>query len=382
MSNLLVNSVDAPGSVPAYPQDIATLTGLRFFAAMLVVFHHLTYFLPFDITAHTWFFTRSALAVDFFFILSGFILAHVYGDGFKNGQIGFRHFITRRFARLYPLHLLTLLVAVLLMGAGLEFRLSGQESAVTPYWPFIGHVFLLQGWGVDNELLFNVPSWSISAEWFAYLFFPGLMLFLARKKPLLALTGSVFLMVALWCVFDLYMPRVTTRLTHDGSMFRIMPEFMMGIALYLYSRSRPPRKYAGWRLVLCACALPFLLHYGVADIVVVLLFLGMIGAAADLSRCGYNGWLVHKNTIFWGDASYAVYMVHYIMMVLILRGSQSVFGEEFYLDYYPVLFAVVVMATLVAAAVSYRFFETPLRRRVTVFCNSIKIPYRKPEQEI
>ncbi len=356
----------------AYPKDISTLTSLRFFAAMLVVAHHFAYFLPFDVTEYSWFLKRGALAVDFFFILSGFILAHVYGDAVCHSQITFRQFITRRFARVYPLHLLTLGVAAILMLMGFEFRLSGQGDGQFPGWSLIIHLLLIQGWGFERELLFNVPSWSISAEWFAYLVFPSLIMFLVKKKPAIALCSTAFFMLGLWLFFDAYMPRVTTRLTNDCSVFRIIPEFILGITLYYYFRQRKPNPFAGLLLLQSVILLVPLLHFGLADILIVFLLAAIIIFAADLNRLGYSGWLTHKFWIFCGEASYAIYMTHYIVMVFILRGATMWFGGDFYLNHYGALFGLTILMTLIASAFLFRFFEMPMRGKLTHFLCSLE----------
>src|SRR5690242_12560766 len=97
-----------------YPADIRSLTSLRFFAAMAIVLFHFTSLLPFDANAHTNFFLKCHLGVDFFFILSGFVLMHVYQDAFSNGIDASLPFYFRRLARIYPLHAATFLLCVVL----------------------------------------------------------------------------------------------------------------------------------------------------------------------------------------------------------------------------------------------------------------------------
>ncbi|MGZ9097599.1 MAG: acyltransferase family protein [Micavibrio sp.] len=349
----------------SYPKDIPTLTSLRFFAAMLVVFHHFGYYLPFDMTEHTWLLKRGALAVDFFFILSGFILTHAYSDGLLNQKISFRHFITRRFSRIYPLHALMLLVMAVLAVVGLGFGQIGRWDGSFSVWSFFANITLVHAWGLDKGLTFNVPSWSISAEWFAYLTFPLLLIYLVRLTPAKGLFLAFIFMIGLWLFFDAMMPRVTTRLTFDCAIFRIIPEFVLGSALYLFSRTVQPVRRPGWWLLVSAILVFPLLHFNVADFLILPVFSVMIVAAADLSRTGYKGWLSQKNWVFWGDASYAIYMTHYVFMTAILTGAYIWGGGIFYGKFYPALFTIVLVLTLGASALLFQCFETPIRGWLT-----------------
>ena len=108
------------------------LTAARGFAAFAVVFYHIDAYLNGALSgAGLAFIQRGALGVDFFFILSGFILAHVYGADMRAGTFAAWPYLARRFARIYPLHLVTLLaVAVLYANRvdGLGLRTSWEFS--------------------------------------------------------------------------------------------------------------------------------------------------------------------------------------------------------------------------------------------------------------
>src|ERR1051326_813364 len=95
--------------------EIIPLTSLRGIAAMVVVFYHFGPFYSrnFSIEAHTLIISRGYLWVDFFFLLSGFVLCHVYAEDFLQGRVRFREFLGKRIARIYPLHLFCLLVLLI-----------------------------------------------------------------------------------------------------------------------------------------------------------------------------------------------------------------------------------------------------------------------------
>jgi peptidoglycan/LPS O-acetylase OafA/YrhL len=116
-----------------------------------------------------------ALGVSFFFVLSGFILTYAYQDGFKAGE-----FYLARFARLWPVHAVTLALAFWLLS---PFLIARPEWAL----PFLANALLLQAWVpvVGYVFSFNAVSWSISVELFFYLIFPFLLGAAYRKILLL-----------------------------------------------------------------------------------------------------------------------------------------------------------------------------------------------------
>jgi peptidoglycan/LPS O-acetylase OafA/YrhL len=220
-----------------FPDNIRTLTPLRFFAAAAVVAYHFLLYVPFDVSAYAWLPHKGYLAVDFFFILSGFILTHVYRGGILDKKISYRDFMVRRFARIYPLHLLTLLAMAGIALTPLHFGLIVPWPGHFPLESFFSQIFLLHAWGFERALSFNGPSWSISAEWFAYLIFPELMLRLSNKRPGLALLSSLAAFAALWLISAAFFPRAITSLTSDCAILRIAPEFLIGCCLYLQAQN-------------------------------------------------------------------------------------------------------------------------------------------------
>lgn len=99
--------------------------------------------------------------VDLFFLISGYIFAHVYVQGRGLRQADLPGFALARFARLYPLHLLTLLVCAVLFAA----------TPANTWYAFIAHLFMMQAFVVPVGHTFDGPSWSLSVEVFCYAVF-------------------------------------------------------------------------------------------------------------------------------------------------------------------------------------------------------------------
>ncbi|HFG2066227.1 TPA: acyltransferase family protein, partial [Vibrio cholerae] len=146
------------------------LDAFRGLCAVCVVIYHIVVVGSFS----QWsLFRNSYIFVEFFFVLSGFVLAHGYG--FKKG-VSFNSFIKGRIIRIYPLHLFMLLAFVglellnlLAYNYGFSFR-GEPFSGKTSIGELIINTFLLQSWIPSAEALsFNGPSWSISVEFYMYI---------------------------------------------------------------------------------------------------------------------------------------------------------------------------------------------------------------------
>src|SRR5580658_9564669 len=186
---------------------LSNLTPLRGFAAILVaVFHFEMAIGRFVPAATTMFFEKSYLMVDLFFVLSGFIMLHVYGRAFdrvvRPGQL--RHFFVARFARTYPLHLFTLLLLVVIV----RYLTNWGNPPIVLEQPadILPNVFLLQSFGVCRIYNWNIPSCSISAEWVAYLLFPFLALWISRSRVRVSLLLTLLVLFA-WYSIMFLLPR-------------------------------------------------------------------------------------------------------------------------------------------------------------------------------
>ena len=161
------------------PADIRPLTALRFLAAAWVVVYAFWPDLDVGVLPHA--VAKGYLGVEVFFVLSGFILCHVYLEAFGTKRSDYGGFLWARLARVYPLHLFTLFGVIAL---GLAATVAGMSlNANMLDWASLpANLAMVHAWGLSPEAAFNHPSWSISAEWFAYLLFPAYALIAMKLK--------------------------------------------------------------------------------------------------------------------------------------------------------------------------------------------------------
>jgi peptidoglycan/LPS O-acetylase OafA/YrhL len=231
----------------AYPPTINALTSLRFFGALAVFIDHVLYYItrpPHD--NFTLLLYKGHMGVDFFFVLSGFILTHVYYSRVLAGTFSVRKFLVNRIARIYPLHVVAM-AAVLVIAL-----VRGHWGNDTGIHALVTNLLLVQDWGFDKKFSFNPPAWSISAEWFAYLIFPLLILLPARRLDSLSfLIVALGFFGAMWVATASVLQIPFTGLTLPFGTLRILPEFCFGMGLYIFGQSKP--RLSGDRVSLSLC---------------------------------------------------------------------------------------------------------------------------------
>lgn len=347
---------------------IASLTGIRALAAFLVLFLHADQNIPVGFT-NIGVVSRGYLGVDLFFLLSGFILTYVYFDSMERptGR-KFAIFMWHRFIRLYPVHIAVLAALVIaVLGAGqLGLNLRSPEAFTLNALPW--QVLLIHAWGVTDQMSWNVPSWSISAEWFAYLCFPFVAYGLGRVRHprwLLAIAGASLGTAAL--IFSLMGWGLASAWIAPSALVRIAGSFVCGAALCRYAvlcRALESKStlndVAAMASLVVFLILPSL---GAPDYILIALLAIFIAALAMSS--GVTARLFSLAPLIWlGEISYSLYMVHFP----VLRALGIVFRPERLTAMGPTaaagIYCLCIGVCIACAAMLYYLVERPLRVRL------------------
>ncbi len=341
------------------PVDIKPLTALRFLAAMWVVaFHYWPHLAGFGVPT---FVSKGYLGVECFFVLSGFILSHVYLDGLGQGRFHYGKFLWARLARVYPLHLATLIgVGVLAFVAGAAGIVMDHEIAPLKLLP--ANLALIHAWGVTDSTGWNHPSWSISAEWFAYLTFPlfGWVAWRLRERPGVAVAAAVALLLTLYIGFQRATDFPLTLATYAWGALRIVPCFAYGVALNLLWRKNRIDSAGMAKLGVAAFALLILgfAATGGPDAALTVSFGGLILCLASLTSNGsklFSG----KLGVYLGEVSYAVYIVCFPWELVAMNAARKVLGVE---DALPLpVWLAVVAGVIPVAMLAHHLVERPAR---------------------
>jgi peptidoglycan/LPS O-acetylase OafA/YrhL len=360
-------------------RQLPSLTSFRGIAALWVVLYHysVVYFSQLNPGYYSHFVEKGYLAVDLFFMLSGFVLTHVYRRAFSESITKhYKQFLLARVARLYPLHIMVLLlfVATALTSRLLEYAATGTFEAIPIRGPrsldaFFANLFMLQGLEA-GQLSWNYPAWSISVEFAAYLLFPFLLPAIWRASSSYKVALAV-LLIAILSLFSYYSGGNFNQWDGPQTLLRCLPEFTLGVLLYAAFRSGAYTPILGSDAVFVLILLTTLsvLHFGGPDLAVVLLFaaliLGIVVNTGTVSR------IANREPLIWlGNISYSLYLLHgffqfAIARLLIAFGVQK--GSDLPIRMSLVLLIAMVAACLVSATAAYYGIEVVWRRHLKEF---------------
>jgi peptidoglycan/LPS O-acetylase OafA/YrhL len=342
--------------------ELRALTSVRGIAAWLVVLYHIRLSMAF---APRWLiagFAKGYLAVDFFFLLSGFVIWLTYSERLRSeGIAGAPGFLKRRVARVWPLHLVMLTGAATL---ALLMLVTGHGAPrMFPFEQLPLDLLMIQNWGFTDSLAWNVPAWSISVEFAAYLLFPLLALAIDwRRLPTVLILGTLALLfVLLHTVMSWAGAATMGQLITRIGLVRCLIEFTAGTALcalWLRWAEQPVRwatasaavaaaLFAGWLLG----ALPETLAVPpafAAGLMALALTSGMRGNPLDAR------WLHYL-----GEISYATYLCHFLLYFVF----KLVMVDDPY-NVPPVLIALFLALVLGSSIALYHLVERPAQRAI------------------
>lgn len=352
------------------PANLPELTSVRAVAAFTVVLFHIYFSEDNPQTIFNNLIANGHLGVDFFFMLSGFILAHVYIPQWRTGSFEYSGFLVNRFARVYPLHIF-MVFAVLLAYQGANFLGASGDAQGQNWVHFPFHLSLTHAWGFVDSHSWNFPSWSVSAEAFAYILFPAMLLVLLKLRWWMSLivVAGLFLLGSMLAenVFD----KGLTKLTYDFGILRIVPEFSMGIAAYLLmERYRLPENWIRPSLYLCIAITIFLAVIKADERIIVFCLLFLLVCLAHCATLSKGGAMRSRLFVYLGEISYATYMVH-ILVLFVAKAVAPKLGLSF--DDL-IVFVICIIFIYVGSVILYHCIERPGRRFLRRKLSGVRSP--------
>lgn len=312
------------------PRRFEALDSWRGLAAIMVVLFHNSI----DSHLRDASLVRAAeVFVDFFFVLSGFVIAHAYAERIRDGA-GFRAFVVSRIARLMPLHLFMLALFVAFEVAKVIVPQFGNPAdpafsgADEPAY-ILGNLLMLQSFWPAGELSWNTPAWSISAEFAAYVAFGLLALFAGRRlfPALLALALAAPLILAGLSEHGIYA-------TNGYGWARALFGFSLGAALQMacgpalaaFGPHHTPALARRWTMVeLAAIALALagtVLTHGTAWAYAMPLVFVILVAVFAVEGGAVSRALKHPALLLLGALSYSIYLTHLFIQLRLTNAGR------------------------------------------------------------
>lgn len=335
------------------------LTGLRFYTALWVFLYHFSVYIG---GLDNFFFDKGYLGVDIFFVLSGFILTYAYYKSFFLEQITVKkyyNFLLKRFAKIYPLQILTFLIVGVLLYVG-KYVFHQKDLIIRPDH-IASNLLMIHAWNINDALSWNTHSWSLSDEWFAYLFLFVIAAFVVKINKVIGrviLLSVVLFFIVRWFNienFDL------NEYTYNG-LERIIPEFFLGVSIGLLRFDLPLSKKAasfGFVFSLIILIILTITDYKM-DALCMLVFAGIIYSLSFPTY--FDSLFDSEKIVYLGNISFAFYMFQLTAFYL-FKPFQNYIGRLELNQYIsiPLELIFLIFLNLIMASLAFRYFEEPAR---------------------
>ncbi len=296
------------------------LTSIRGIAAWWIVVYHfrvaLIAVVPGIVMAVL---NRGYLAVDMFFVLSGFVISLNYRRWFADGvRERWARFVGLRLVRIYPLHLF-ILVAYLVDPLAVFLWSTRRDLGQFSVRDYVESLFLVQAWGMSPKLTWNVPAWSISAEWFVYLVFPMMAFGSTRaiRGPWTAFVWTASSLAALFLGPALFGVSFVTDIGRLA-VIRCILEFSAGFGImHLRTMLDDQHRLSIVALAFGTLVLTLVIAQVLPDEAAAAAFAALIFALSD-SRLAVARWMgsgsrVGRVLLALGAVSYSTYLCHFLI---------------------------------------------------------------------
>ena len=339
-------------------KTIYSLELLRFLLAAMVFFgHYVHFYMHFEISENKGFFykinpTFGAIVVPMFFLMSGSIFAYTYLNNIQNRRITFLRYAQNRLARLYPLHLITLLSVAAFQGVywGIEGQYFIYQYNDAKH--FILNLLFIENWGFEDGASFNGPSWSVSHEIFLYIIFYIIGTLSGLVKSKVSFFGVVVIIIGLIEVL------IKNPITLSAFAFFVGVYLSLALNYCLQAKNTSKVFVRIAALIFMVCILgPYFsghgLPYGaVAPLILVgcLLFDHCIDLKPNSTFC--------KLAAFVGNISYSTYLLHFPVQLIMLIVSVNYLNINFAS---PGALFCYVLLVLGVSVLSFEFFEKPAK---------------------
>lgn len=333
------------------------------------------------------FFKGSYLFVNFFFVLSGFVMSHAY---LKRSDIEFKGYISSRFRRLYPLYFFMLIVFIGLECAKyIAYTKMGITLNAVPFTgksapvEIIPNLLMIQAWtGFTEHLSFNYPSWSISIEFYTYVLFFIAIHFLKKNLFLSCLAIPAILIIL-----------------HSASGVAITEYAASGVFCFfagVVTHSLSSAKFTTSKVFATAIeALALIsIYYVVSNDIVIKWVLSALLFSLTIFIYSKEAGLISsllktKPFISVGKWSYSIYMTHAAILFCVISAFmvlQKITGKEVTLmvngdrtlnlgsaALNNILVAVIIFVTIIFSSFTYRFIEMKFNKKRNFSKESIKV---------
>ena len=347
---------------------VSSIELLRFISALMVlVWHYQQFYLPYNFFSEVELFYNDKSnqpfyeylsllylhgnkGVDFFFIISGYVFAYVYLIE-KKITLG-KEFFLNRFARLYPLHFLTLVLVLFLQLYSQKFFNNFLIHTNNDFFHFVLNFFFISGWGFENGPSFNGPIWSVSVEIIIYIFF---FFAIIKSRGHTIIKSILFILFFILIRKSANLDFFTNQINFNKNIINCGILFFEGVLVFFLNKKINDRKIfttLGLALLTLSLVGNFKILIFLPSILIIFL----------------NFEIFFKNKLglifnFLGNLTYGLYLWHLpvqLILIILIKNNDinfTIIESNFFFIFY-------LMSVFTLSIISYYFFEKKLRDRI------------------
>lgn len=346
------------------------LTFTRFIAALFIIFSHFGDYL--FIIENDFIKTQRNhlyLGVDYFYVLSGFVMIIAYGN--KDYVEPIRYYINR-IARVYPLHFFTLILTILIsIGLSINYLSYYRFNFIA----FLSHLGLVQSWIPEYSLSFNVPSWSVSTEIFFYFTFPFIFNHIFKKY---SFKNIAIVFICFWAIMQLIMNYYFLSPYYSGynsldryflyyTPFLHLHTFCIGLLFGKYFLKNFRKISQNYDLAILGVFIfstilvyimdGLFLHNGIFALNFGLLIFLIAANTGKLTQLFNN-----KKLIYLGEISFSMYLFQNPVFIVLKKIFKIVYNGNEYNEY--LFFFIGFFILIFVSHLAYKYIETPMRDKI------------------
>ncbi|MBC7652646.1 MAG: acyltransferase, partial [Deinococcales bacterium] len=340
--------------------------------------------------------SRMYLMVDFFFILSGFIMFYVYGKMFASNvnKTSFKKFTVARFARVYPLHFFTLCYCIVLFFISEKFGIPKNPvlQIENSSFSIFTNTLLLHSMNFHNWFSWNHASWSISVEWWAYMLFPFLVAPISNmhssKKAIIAMLCFIgYLAITFLIIPIVTVPKeipfvkvdpsqLSINVAYQYGYIRCLCGFILGMMVYqAYSAKWLLQFFANGYILIGLTLVSFIsMHFNLPDFITIIPFPFILLCGA-YGSVGIDNFFANKFLQKLGDWSFSIYLVHQPLLFTIgnivsylnpIDLTKPLTGPPPKLEMLTgwLICIAFLIITLIISFITYHYIEVPARNKL------------------
>ena len=291
------------------------------------------------------------IAVSIFFVISGVVFSNIYLDEKNNSSL--TNFFVKRFARLYPLHILTLFLIIIIQFLFFNIFGSNQLYTLNNFYHFLLNIFLLLGIGFEEGRSFNSPVWTVALEIYVYFIFFFLITLI--KKHQILLVVLVYLLIIVLDKTKATELDFIRRYINLAFFLDFARLFFSGVLIFLIEKKFKDSKY----LYIGTASLLIITSIGKFYFFIFIPVLVMLFVLLDKIIISNQ---TRKIFVILGNLTYSMYLLHtvtflYLLFILRTFDKISFFYSNFSFIFY-------LIGTILLSLLSFNYIEKPLNIKI------------------